>query len=191
MAYFYNRFRANKNNKLVNSPHYGTILKEYNEQFAANGGKVNGLQFFKDVILPLMPDYPLRSWYLILKRFKSAAGLEASRQIGKDITLPKVDPIEEQANLENALLNNARATTEGIQAALNVGMEALKKISDPDYFSTLKDKDKIDLLFKAMRAQDSRINAIARIKQDSREEVKFQKAFDSAAFGGEDDEPAE
>jgi len=185
------RYRAISTNRLVNSKHYGTILKEYNRQFAENNGKVNSRQFLKDFIAPLIPDYPEASWYKFLKRFKSAAGIEAARQVGKIYTLPKLptgNALEETRNLEVALLENARATTEGIQSALNIGAETLREIFNGERISLMSDKDKIDLLFKAMRAQDSRINAIARIKQDSREEKKFQKAFDDAAFGEQPDE---
>jgi len=42
-----------------------------------------------------------------------------------------------------------------------------------------------------MRAQDSRIQAMAAIKKDNREEVAFQSVFGQAAYGVEDDEESE
>ena len=178
-------------NRLVNSKHYTEIIRAYNENFADpsskfkyRNGRINEGMFWKEFISPLVPDLNKQSWYAHIRRYKSAAGLKSIIMLPPD---PSFQKVEETQNLENALLTNARATSDGIQAALNIGLEALKKLADPEYFSTLKDRDKIDLLFKAMRAQDSRINAIARIKQDSREEVKFQKAFDNAAYGGEEE----
>ena len=47
---------------------------------------------------------------------------------------------------------------------------------------SLSPKDRADLLFKAMRAQDSRIFAVAAVKKDKREEKAFQKSFNDAAY---------
>lgn len=33
-----------------------------------------------------------------------------------------------------------------------------------------------------MKAQDSRIHALGKVREDSREQVKFERAFNNAAF---------
>ena len=78
------------------------------------------------------------------------------------------------------MLSNEIAIKLGIQRALNIGAGALEEIfRNPQLMTT---KDAVDLLFKAMKSQDSRIGAVAKIRKDNREQTAFQKAFDKASY---------
>lgn len=183
-------------NVLVNSPHYGAILKEYNERFAnARGGgkkmggrKINDTKFWKEVICPVVPEYKLMSWYQFLRRWKSAAGLET---LAKTPLIPQlsqpIDSLEQQNILSNALISNEIATQKGIKNALNLGAKFYENLwqkyqIDPGTLTVFEQRVLADSLHKAMKSQDSRIHAIGVIKQDGREEARFEHAFDDAAF---------
>jgi hypothetical protein len=172
-------------NLLANHEKYGTILKEYNELFARQG-HVNNKKFYLDVIKPVIPQYGLGSWYNFLKRFSCAAGL----QVAYTRRLPRV-PTEEEKKLEvgfmetqTQMLSNQEATQRGIQAALNIGAARLQYLSEHPELITPKEAS--ELLFKAMKSQDSRIHAIGKVREDTREQEKFDRAFGESSLSEED-----
>lgn len=168
--------KALSTNTLVNHPSYGKILTEYNTQLKEKG-KVNNKKFYEQIILKEIPTYNIQSWYYFIKRFKVAGGLQAVTN------LPPLTP-EAREGVEQAvsatLMNNQQATSVGISRALNIASERLRDIMEnPQLMSA---KDAIDLLFKAMKAQDSRIHAIGKVHEDNREEAKLEKAFSDQAY---------
>lgn len=165
-------------NKLATHPAYEKILHQYNEMYARDG-KVNAKKFYEEVILPEIPSYCLQSWYKFLRRFKATAGLMTVQVVKGG---PNSIKGCEEDNLQNNLLSNEVAVQIGIQRALNIAAERLQEILDnPERMTT---KDAIELLFKAMKAQDSRVNAIGRIREDRRQDEIFQREFNKAAYGG-------
>lgn len=172
-------YQPTSRNILVNSPNYGSILAEYNRRFKESQGKVNEKKFWSEIIVPLLPNYGLMNWYQFLRRWRNAAGLEAVARIP---LLPQGEPNEEQ----KILLSNEIATQTGINAALNIGNKALMDlVNDPRAMAKLSPKDRADLLFKAMKSQDSRIHAIGKIKQDNRDEARFNRAFAQDGYRNE------
>ena len=170
--------RALKTNKLVSHPAYAKIINQYNERLIIDF-RVNSKKFYENVILPEIPTYKLQSWYKFLKRFKTTAGLISVQVINGG---PNTIKNSEENDLLNNLASNQVATELGIRRALNIGADRLKEIlANPQLMTA---KDAVELLFKAMRAQDSRINAISKVRKDTREEERFQRAFDEAAYGG-------
>lgn len=182
--------RIHKNNRLASSPHYASILHSYNELFREKG-KVNGKKFLREVIQPLIPDYGYDSWKEFLRKFKTEAGL-AAVNYGVEIThTPLIKPAipnKLAPNEERKLLANLKsadvATREGIARALNIGYDALLEIiENPNLSNPL---DRADLLFKAMKAQDSRVIAAAKVNKERRETQKFNRMFDAASYSDAD-----
>jgi hypothetical protein len=165
-------------NRLASSPEYQKILHLYNAEFERSGGRVNDSKFYREVILPLLPKYHLQSWYQFLRRFKTTTGLLSAQVVdGGSRTVCRV----EEKRLEQNMLTNEIATSRAIQYALNIGAEAAERIlKNPELMT---DKEAIDLFFKAMRAQDSRIHAIGKIKEDTREQEKLERLFNEATYG--------
>ena len=172
--------KALSTNRLASSPHYARILHEYNELLATKG-RVNNLKFYRENILPVIPTYSIPSWYQFLRRFKSTAGLISAQVVNQ---APNTLTAEEENKLQNTLLASDVATKLGIQRALNIGATSLERLMVNPELMTVKDA--ADLLFKAMKAQDSRIGAVAKIRRDRREETAFQKAFDRASYSDQD-----
>ena len=165
-------------NKLASHAAYAKIMHQYNECLIRDN-RVNSKKFYENVILPEIPTYKLQSWYKFLKRFKTTAGLISVQVINGG---PNTIKNSEENDLLNNLASNQVATELGIRRALNIGADRLKEIlANPQLMTA---KDAVELLFKAMRAQDSRINAISKVRKDTREEERFQRAFDEAAYGG-------
>ena len=167
------KLKANKQNTIVNSPAFPKLLLEYNEEFKFTGGKVNNKRFFDNVVKKYFPKYSLQGWYTFLKRYYSQTqGLIAAEP--SDTTAPRTAD-DASAEVQKSILSNDEATRKGISLALNIGTEALQQlIEHPESFSP---RERAQLLFQAMRAQDSRIFAIGKLKEDKREEDKFNRVF--------------
>lgn len=167
---------ASHKNKLVNHPSYAKILHQYNERLGTDG-KVNDKKFYEEVILKEIPDYHLQSWYQFLKRFKTEHGI-IEAQPTKNIAQSKQ---ESEVNVATTMLSNKDATSKGIALALNIAVDRLQQIMENPQLMT--PKEAIDLLFKAMKSQDSRIHAIGKVREDNREEEKLSRAFSDNAYG--------
>lgn len=170
-------------NKLMTSPHAYEILREYN-RLLQRDGKVNRLKFYRDVILPKIPDYDQNSWYGFLNRAYEKTG-------ASNLPLPVPDEQEllkthQLGELQTALVTNEVATQKGISMALNLGARfyelLLQKFeTTPELLTEFEKRVLADSLHKAMKSQDSRIHAIGKVREDGREQAKFERAFRSAA----------
>ena len=168
---------VHSDNKITSSKHYAGILREYNDLFAKDG-KVNKKKFFETIVKPRI-DIHIRTWYGFLRNFETEVGLAVPTNIHPDA---QVGPEIRRAIIQ--LKGSDIATRDGIAKALNIGSETLQDLMDhPELLTT---KDKIDLLFKAMKAQDSRVIAAAKANKERREIIKFNRAFDGATFADSD-----
>ena len=166
-------------NRITKSPHYAKILREYNERFARDG-KVNSVKFYNEIIKELVPNYSLQAWYQYLARYKNAAG--ALVELANIRTQPPANPNIEENNLQNNVLTAAQASHTALQKALNIGLKRLQELeTDP---SKLSFKDAVDLIFKSMKAQDSRARVIKEVREDAREEEKFNRMLNEDIYNG-------
>src|SRR3989344_6087260 len=94
--------KALSTNRLASSSHYARILHEYNELLATKG-RVNNLKFYREVILPAIPNYHLQSWYQFLRRFKSTAGLIAAQVVNQ---APNTIRRDVKNKIQNTMLSN-------------------------------------------------------------------------------------
>lgn len=179
--------KALHSNILANSPIYSDVLNNYN-RILQEEGHVNNKKFYEEFILPRLPNYHMQSWYKFLKRFRSDAGLEAAELVSHapvHVTVEKspetiAKEIEGEGKLKSTLVSNQDATARAVQKALNIANDRLEQIiANPELMTA---KEAVDLLFKAMKAQDSRIHAVGKLREDNREQEKFDRAFDEANF---------
>lgn len=166
-----------KTNILANHPAYPKIFSKYNE-ILSQEGKINNKKFFEEVILPEIPHYSLKSWYQFLTKFKTEKGLVETKQSRFHEAPATI--VENQ--VAKTMASNQDATAHLIQKTLNISNEAATRIMEHPELMTDNDRKQVELGLKAMKAQDSRIHAIGKIKEDSREEEKLQRLFDNATY---------
>lgn len=169
--------KALSTNILVNHPSYRKILDAYNTALKTQG-KVNDKKFWSEVIVPEIPDYALQTWYSFLKRFKTANGITEA-EVTPGVGVKSLNVISEN-ELAQTMLSNKEATAALIQAALNISAAAARRILENPHL--LSDKEKVELGLKTMKAQDSRIHAIGKVREDNREEQKLERAFSDEAY---------
>ncbi len=177
--------------KIITHPAYPKILQLYNEEFARTNGRLSDNRFFEEVVKREIKDTSRAAWYNLLKRVKTKSGMT----IATPELLPENPPVNKlvaRENLEKTLVSNEIATQNGINSALNLGLEALQTLlADPVKMSqyTPQERQELykrsELLFKAMKSQDSRIHAIGKIKQDNRDEARFNRAFSQDGYRNE------
>lgn len=157
---------------------YPKIIDRYNLELKEKG-KVNAKKFYEDVILAEIPDYSLMSWYQFLRRLKTAYGVGPVEVISP-ASEPGTSADLAERSAAMTLISNDEATRKLIQGILNISAQATAEmLSDPNNIPSDSWK-KIELGLKAMKAQDSRIHAIGKIREDKREQDKFDRAFDTA-----------
>lgn len=169
--------------QIAKNPSYPSILHDYNEEFKRTSGKVNNLKFYRDVISVRAPEVSQRAWYDFIRRFKSNAGAI----LATAAAVTPTNEIQGEAPLMATLLKNDEATQIGIGAALNLGAAFYKRLwkkynEDPNSLNQFEQKVLADSLHKAMKSQDSRIHALGKIREDGREQVKFERTFQGASL---------
>lgn len=181
--------RIRSDNKIANSPFYGEVVTKYNELIRAEG-KISKKKFYEEFVKPKI-QVSERTWYNFLDKLEATAGVVDAIREGREketIIAPLAPPaevgkleIEEaKAGIVMRLADNATATRNLISNMLNIGADAAQELIDhPEKLSPEK---RVDMALKAMRAQDSRIFAVAAVKKDKREEKAFQASFNDAAY---------
>lgn len=168
---------------IAKRPGYVEVIREYDRQLRAalaEGKKVNKRAFYRDIVRPAIPDLSEQGWYTHIRRFKDSAALVTAQALAATGTPDDRDPAEVGESIEQTMVSSQEATRLGIQMALNIGSKRLKKILENPELMT--NKEASDLLFKAMKAEDSRVGAMGKLRQDLREEERFQKAFGDAQY---------
>lgn len=141
---------------------------------------MNDKKFYEVYIAPIVSDWSYKSWAAFILKFRKTAGIAASFAVQ---AVTATAPTIENKKLERAMMTNEAATQLGINSALSIGAKALDELlKDPLKLALLTPVARTELLFKAMKAQDSRIHAIGKLKEDGREQAKFDKTFGSAAY---------
>jgi hypothetical protein len=163
-------------NILANHPSYPKIFATYNELLKT--GKVNNKKFWEEVIVPEIPNYSMMSWYQFLRRFKTEYGLAPST------TSTPMTSLSGDIEMEVAktMTSNQESTAQMVQHILFLASESSKRMTEHPELATDQDRKNVELGIKIMKAQDSRIHAIGKIKEDSREEEKLQRLFDNATY---------
>lgn len=166
-------------NILATHPSYPKIIDRYNFELKEKG-KVNAKKFYEEVILPEIPEYSLMSWYQFLRRLKTAYGVGPVEVVAS----PKVasDVVSTEQGIATVLLTNDEATRKLVQASLNISAQAAQDIIDNPGSVNADTLKRLEIGFKAMKAQDSRIHALGKIREDKREQDRFDRAFQEASF---------
>lgn len=162
---------------LTTSQHYPNILEQFCIELRKKG-KVNRQRFWREQILPLIPNFNRDDFYRYLHKYEPSVELTANRVI-KNFTSGEGLITQEEKVRE--LLSTAAVNVQiGVAAGIKVGSEALQEmIEHPE---RVPPEDRARFIFDAMKAQDSRIRAIAEIKKDAREERAFNKVFEDATY---------
>jgi hypothetical protein len=163
-------------NRLVSSPAYGKILESYN-RILGEEGKVNDKKFYEEYVKPEV-NIGLQSWYYFLKRFRTAAGIVAA-----EMTTTARSPMlkdEGERKVAMTMMTNHEATAKMISRILNISADAAQEIIDDP--TRLTPEKRVELGLKIMKAQDSRIHAVGKLREDNREQEKFERTFNDAQF---------
>lgn len=174
--------RAQSNNRLVNSLAYAKILDMYNDRLKRDG-KVNNKKFYEEIVSKEIKNYSMQSWYNFVRKFETEAGIIADKisivNSAKEAG-PQAIEGEVSTTMVKTMLSNQEATQSLIKRTLNISASAAQDIMENPHL--LSPKDRIELGIKAMKAQDSRIHAVGKIREDSREQEKFDRAFNEAQY---------
>jgi hypothetical protein len=163
-------------NALTRSEHHDAIMAKFNE-IERTAGAVALKPFHAEVVAPLLPHYKYNDFCIYIRKLRTAAAEDPEGTTALIPTSPAA------ALAIGTMHSAAENTKKGIDFALQIGRDALEKIATGE--TKLTEKEKADLMFKAMKAQDSRIQATAKVRQDQRSQVAFDHVFGDAAYTDE------
>lgn len=155
-------------------------MSAYYDMKRANG-KVDLVAFHAEKVVPLLPDFKYESFRQYIRKIEDP-------QFNPTVTGPDGLPVpasDTVFRLQNLIRKSSQSTREGIALALGIGLETLEGIAAGTVLMSAKERT--DLLFKAMKAQDSRIAATRMIRQDNREQAIFENVFSDAAYQEENE----
>lgn len=173
-------------------------MAELYEKEVVNGSN-DISNFYKETVTKLIPGYSRGAFYKMVNRY-GGRGLrpisfirDASGAITAfELTEAKPGDADLSPSItapasSGPVFDPARSTSRGIEAALAIGTRALEEmLTDTDALAKMTPKDRAELLFKAMRAQDARVNVAINARREVRAHKAFQHAFDEAAYQVED-----
>lgn len=178
-------------NRLTLSPHYASIMEKYRAEFQKSG-RVALKTFHEENIKPILPGFSYVSFCQFMRRAQIDAeqkseGIEAPLPtVGPGAATPALpvgttDPVvAHTAKIAEMMANMNANTKKGLALMIGIGLSALEEIAkDP---SQLSARDRGLLLAAAMKAQDSRVGAIAKVKQEARDEAAFNRALNTAIY---------
>lgn len=191
----YKKRKTTFRNSLAISPHHDAIMEKYYE-LKRQHGNVNLVTFHNECVAPYVENFPYESFRRYIRRLEKIAAEKAQEvdseeelppEIAKDLprdqqlvaVMPTKDDLEK---LKENILNMSDATRESLAIALNIGLSTLTDIATGKV--QMSAKDRVDLLFKAMKAQDSRVATAAKLRKDNREQAAFEREFGEAAYLG-------
>lgn len=169
-------FRS-KFHSLMEADFYEEMAAEYNS-IISSAGKVNRSAFYAQRIAPRLPDFTAGLFYRFVARYADKSGRLPG---AKAVVAARNEIIEkEKKSIESLLARSSKFTQEGIATAIALGNITLQEcLENPGLLTA---NERIKLLFDAMKAQDSRVRALAELKKDAREQKVFDKVFNEAVY---------
>lgn len=147
----------------MDSPQWTTLVELYSNELEKNG-LVNKKKFYDSKVRPLMPTISYMSFLARIRRLNK-----------------KSEP-----HLMEKISDAQEHTIRTLNAMLAIGEDTIRKIlMDPDSVSP---REKLDMFFKAMRAQDSRMATLSRVKREDLESRLFMEKFANQAYAVESPE---
>lgn len=168
------------------------LVARWNEKSHSTEKAFNGADFFRDFVRPSNPLVPLQIWRAYTRAFKRAEDGVLQIPSTYSVQMPKKEkpdepPIPDTPPLDNSFLAKddrfiaaGKLTEEGIVSMLRIGLRALQEVEKNPKLMPIKDR--LELLVRAMRAQDSRIGAMTQVRAAEQAVQRFQKNFSNAAY---------
>ena len=155
------------NSKVPQSPFFDTIMDRYR----LIGLTMSDRQFYAHEVQPIDPSITLRAWQTFMKKFRSIVAVKSDRY-AEMLADKNMTDVKMQANVGRKLAVIADASLQ-------------EAIENPEILMRIPIKDRMNWLFQAMKAQDSRAKTAIRAKQDMREQSLYDEMMNEARYSDE------
>lgn len=143
------------------------------KSFESYGKMLPAEKFWREVVFTLDPNISLRQWtWFYNKNLKGMA----------------VECIEKSREVQTKLINYKQSDEDGEKDSLskilkiaNITLDEV--IEDPEKLAQIPPKMRIEWLFSAMKARDSRMTVILKKKENDRKETMFEELIKGAQYG--------
>jgi len=148
-----------------NSEAFGAIMDKFN----LLGQSMAVRAFYREYVKPLDPNITYRMWDHYVRRLRKHVTLRS-----EEITNKVADTLISENTLENSSLRK-------ILAISDLSLDNI--IADPALLEVVPIEKRIDWLFSAMKARDSRMIAVAKIQGEKRKTSMYEDMIQAAQYG--------
>lgn len=156
-------------NKITKSPFFELIVEAYNEF----GHTMNGKEFWESKVKSIDPNIPYYSWMRFVNAFKGQID-NKKKAIIADMTIRELARTRKEMDLEKSSLKNILAISDATIDEL---------VKNPDLLAAIPIKDRMDWLFKAMKARDSRMMTMTKVQAEKRKTSLYEDMMQNAQYG--------
>jgi hypothetical protein len=160
-----------KNRSMVKkSPSFDAIIEKYN----LLGRQMTVVQFFNDYVKQLDPNISYDMWYRYHAYLRQRIEIRS-----EELTQKVTDNLATENAMENSSMRKILAISD---------LTLDKVIEKPDLLESVPLEQRIQWLFSAMKARDSRMVAVAKLQQEKRKTSMYEDMLQGAQYGAIDAE---
>lgn len=158
-----------KNRSMVKkSPSFEPIMEKYN----LLGQQMTVVQFYNDYVRALDPNISYDMWYRYHTYLRQRIEIK-SEELTKKVT----DNLATENSMENSAVRKLIAISD---------LTLDKVIEKPELLESVPLEQRIQWLFSAMKARDSRMVAVAKLQQEKRKTSMYEDMLQGAQYGAID-----
>jgi hypothetical protein len=197
--------RVEKMKNIIEHPRFEETIRDFNLRVVGGSMKMN--QFFDHIFHHSIPNLKRACFFKYFSDLSQKGTVVLTIEYDTNgrparVTAPdRVENIEDKIQVEtpeekfvalaakniSSAPGPSTAAARGIGAAIEIGSRTLEDLlTNSDELSKMPVKDRVELIFKAMRAQDARVNVAINARREVRAHQAFQNAFEEAAYQIED-----
>ncbi len=164
--------RKGQNSIVTKSPYFDVIMKKYEEI----GMHLSSTAFHRDYISKIEPGISLRTWQNYVRNLNKKVQIKVDKLIDR-IANQKV----ETTKMEDTSLRK-------ILAIADVTLDEV--VENPKILATIPVSRRMQWLFNAMKARDSRMTTLTKVQQEKRKSSMYDDMLEGAQYGGIEPEEA-
>lgn len=154
-----------KSNVITRSPFFNEIMVKYDQV----GTSMSRKQFFEQYVSKMDPNLRYRSWEEFMKKYDKIVQIKAQKLLDK-IADKEVSSMQMEEDSLRKILAIADLTLDQV-------------VENPALLTNVPVTERMNWLFRAMSARDSRMLVVAKVQAEKRKTSMYEDMFQGAQYG--------
>lgn len=152
--------------EIAQEPHFPEVMEKYNSL----GRHMTKPEFYKLHVMPLMPNITFRQWEYFIDKLRDVQKQMVAAALVKSNEKAVASAQREKSSLDNILKIS------------DVSLQAFA--DNPELINTIPINTRVNWMFRAMKARDSRLKVAIQKRSDDRQQSSFEQMMEGAQYGG-------